>query len=59
MRRLMLFEEMLQENYDLSRELKFPFENSYGWTYRYTHKKTLLLMFFLKKKDFTVPAQKL
>ncbi len=52
MHRLMLFEKMLRENYDLNRELKFPFGNSYGWAYRYTHKKALLLYIFFEKNGF-------
>lgn len=52
MRLLTLFEKMLQENYDLNRELKFPFGNSYGWSYRYTHKKALLLYLFFEKGGF-------
>ncbi len=52
MRRLMLFEKMLQANYDLTCELKFPFGNSYGWAYRYTHKKALLLYAFFEKDGF-------
>lgn len=52
MRRLALFEEMLRKNYDLNSELKFPFGNSYGWAYRYTHKKALLLYVFFEKDGF-------
>ena len=50
--RLSLFEKMLQEKYDLICELKFPFGKSYGWAYRYTHKKTLLLYVFIEKNGF-------
>lgn len=51
-KRLSLFEKMLGENYDLNRELKFPFGNNYGWAYRYTHKKSLLLNVFFEKGGF-------
>lgn len=49
---LCLFEKMLCENYELNRELKFPFGKNYGWAYRYTHKKTLLLYVFIEKNGF-------
>jgi hypothetical protein len=32
--RLMRFEEMLRTRYDLKREMKFPFGNEYGWSFR-------------------------
>ena len=50
--RLWSFEEMLCKNYELNRELKFPFGKNYGWAYRYTHKKTLLLYVFIEKDGF-------
>ena len=50
--RLSHFEKMLRENYDLNRELKFPFGKEYGWAYRYTHRKTLLLYIFFEKCGF-------
>ena len=50
--RLYLFEKMLRESYDLNCELKFPFGENYGWAYRYTHKKVLLLYVFLEKDGF-------
>lgn len=50
--RLMRFEEMLQKRYDLNREMKFPFGNEYGWSFRYAHKKTLLLYVFFEEGGF-------
>ena len=50
--RLMRFEDMLKENYDLSREIKFPFGNEYGWSFRYIHKKSLLLYVFFEENGF-------
>jgi len=50
--RLMRFEDMLKANYDLSREIKFPFGNDYGWSFRYTHKKSLLLYVFFEENGF-------
>jgi len=47
--RLMRFEEMLREHYVLTREMKFPFGNSYGWGFRYAHKKMLLLYVFFEE----------
>lgn len=50
--RLMLFEEMLRERYDLNREVKYPFGNQYGWGFRYSHKKSLLLYVFFEEDGF-------
>ena len=50
--RLMRFEAMLSERYDLSREMKFPFGNAYGWSFRYAHKKSLLLYVFIEEGGF-------
>ncbi|MHC5227107.1 DUF3788 family protein [Enterococcus sp. LJL99] len=52
--RLICFENMLLERYELNRELKFPFGNEYGWGFRYAHRKTLLLYVFLKRTVFAV-----
>lgn len=50
--RLMRFEAMLRERYDLNREMKFPFGNTYGWGFRYAHKKSLLLYVFFEEGGF-------
>lgn len=50
--RLMRFESMLRERYDLIREMKFPFGNDYGWSFRYSHKKSLLLYVFFEEDGF-------
>ncbi|MDR0913720.1 MAG: DUF3788 domain-containing protein [Oscillospiraceae bacterium] len=50
--RLARFEELLQERYDLTRVLKFPFGNEYGWGFRYSHKKALLLYVFFEQGGF-------
>jgi hypothetical protein len=50
--RLMLFENLLREKYALNREIKFPFGNNYGWSFRYTHNKTLLLYVFFEENGF-------
>ena len=46
---LMNFESMLHKCYNLNREIKFPFGNNYGWSFRYTHNKTLLLYVFFEE----------
>ncbi len=53
-KRLMRFEEMLRERYDVSREIRFPFGNEYGWSFRYSHKKSLLLYVFFEEGGFAV-----
>lgn len=50
--RLARFEALLRERYDLTRELKFPFGPSYGWGFRYGHKKSLLLYVFFEEGGF-------
>lgn len=50
--RLTRFEKMLGERYDLNREIKFPFGNDYGWGFRYSHKKSLLLYVFFEEGGF-------
>lgn len=46
------FEDMLKLNYDLFREIKYPFGNDYGWGFRYSHKKKLLLYVFFEEDGF-------
>lgn len=50
-------EHRLREYYQLSRELKFPFGNSYGWGYKYSHKRSHLCYAFFEKDAFTVMFQ--
>lgn len=52
--RLTRLETFLQNNYDLIRELKFPFGNNYGWGYKYSHKSKLLCYVFFEKDSLTV-----
>jgi len=49
---LMDFEETLRGRYNLNREIKFPFGKNYGWGFRYTHGKTLLLYTFFEEGGF-------
>lgn len=51
--RLEKLENFLQAGYTVSRELKFPFGNSYGWGYKYSHKSKLLVYVFFEKNFFT------
>ena len=41
------FEDFLENNYTLSKEIKFPFGNRYGWGYKYGHKTSHLCYVFL------------
>ncbi|MDR0930799.1 MAG: DUF3788 family protein [Clostridiales bacterium] len=50
--RLMRFEDMLRQRYNLGVEMKFPFGNEYGWGFRYSHNKSLLLHTFFEQDGF-------
>ena len=56
-KRLTAMEIRLHEDYQLSRELRFPFGNSYGWGYKYCHKSSHLCYTFFEKSAFTVMLQ--
>lgn len=51
--RLLKLEGFLKDNYDFTRELKFPFGNNYGWGYKYSCKSKLLGYVFFEKLSFT------
>ena len=55
--RLMALEDYLWGHYDLSKELRFPFGNSYGWGYKYSHKSAHLCYVFFEQGAFTVTLQ--
>jgi len=55
--RLGEMEKVLRERYEIVRELKFPFGNSYGWGYKYSHKFAHLCYAFFEKGAFTVMIQ--
>lgn len=40
--RLAELERILSQQYALKRDLRFPFGNSYGWGYKYSHKSAHL-----------------
>jgi hypothetical protein len=55
-----LLEELelfLNRNYQLVREMKFPFGNNYGWGYKYGHKSKHLCYAFFESGAFTVMLQ--
>ena len=54
---LSLMEKQLNANYQLIKELKFPFGNEYGWGYKYNHKTSHLCYAFFEKDAFTVMFQ--
>lgn len=45
------FETQLNNRYDLNRELRFPFGQSYGWGFKYAHKTKHLCYLFFEKDD--------
>jgi len=55
--RLAAMECILKTNYQLSREVKFPFGNDYGWGYKYSHGSFHLCYVFFEKGSFTVTLQ--
>ena len=55
--RLLSFEEYLKAHYQLSKEMRFPFGNNYGWGYKYSHKAAHLCYAFFEKGAFTVTLQ--
>ena len=54
---LVRLEEYLKDHYDLSKELKFPFGNSYGWGFKYSHKSKHLCYLFFEKGAITITIQ--
>lgn len=54
---LQKFEDMLNSRYEINRELRFPFGNSYGWGYKYSHKTKHLCYLFFEKDAMTVTFQ--
>lgn len=54
---LLQFEDFLNNNYRLSKEMKFPFGNNYGWGYKYSHESNHLCYAFFESGAFTVTVQ--
>lgn len=55
--RLCALEERLSEQYDLAKDLRFPFGNRYGWGYKYSHKSFHLCYAFFEKSAVTITIQ--
>lgn len=55
--RLLKIDHFLNESYDLSRELRFPFGNNYGWGFKYSHKSKHLCYVFIEQGAFTLTLQ--
>jgi len=55
--RLQQFESYLRSDYNLAREMRFPYGNSYGWGYKYSHKSAHLCDVFFEDGAFTVMLQ--
>lgn len=55
--RLRAFEDRLRADYELARELRFPFGDNYGWGYKYSHKRKHLCYAFFENGAFTVTMQ--
>ena len=51
------FDEAFSRQYDMKRELKFPFGNNYGWGYQYSHKTKHLCYVFFEKDQIDVMLQ--
>lgn len=57
LRLLERMEYVLRERYSLVRELKFPFGDSYGWGYKYSHGKKHLFYLFFENGAVTATLQ--
>lgn len=55
--RLTAMEEYLNTHYQIVKEIRFPFGNSYGWGYKFSHKSSHLCYAFFEKGAFTVTIQ--
>lgn len=55
--RLQCLEGRLVPYYQLSKQIRFPFGNRYGWCYKFNHKSAHLFHVFFEKGAFTVTIQ--
>lgn len=51
------FEEAFKKQYDMQKELKFPFGNNYGWGYKYSHKTKHLCYVFFESGEIDIMMQ--
>lgn len=51
---LKVFERELNNRYDIVKELRFPYGNSYGWSFKFSHKKQHLCDLFFEKEAITI-----
>ncbi|MFA6856254.1 MAG: DUF3788 family protein [Treponema sp.] len=56
-RNLQVIKEKLNEIFDLNIDLKFPFGNSYGWGYKFSHKSKHLFYIFFENNGLTLTTQ--
>ena len=52
-----ILENSLSRYFEISRELKFPFGNNYGWGYKVNHKSKHLLYIFFEKDSISIMLQ--
>ena len=50
-------EKELNDKYDIARELRFPYGNSYGWGFKYSHKTKHLCDIFFENSAITITIQ--
>lgn len=55
--RLRALEKLLQSKYLINRELHYPFGNSYGWGFKYSHKTKHLFYLFFERDALTATIQ--
>ncbi|WP_286173231.1 DUF3788 family protein [Clostridium sp. WB02_MRS01] len=56
-RYLQFLEDAFMKRYNIQREIRFPFGNTYGWGYKYSHKTKHLCYLFFEKDAITITLQ--
>jgi len=56
-RYLQFLEDALMKRYNIQREIRFPFGNTYGWGYKCSHKTKHLCYLFFEKDAITITLQ--
>ena len=54
---LIKLEDLLNKDYVLKKELRFPFGKNYGWGYKYSHRTRHLIYVFFEEDAFTVTVR--